>query len=362
MRALRHVNVDEAKSWFVFRYTCPVAEYILPIFYGTLQIFFLAGVGFVLRYFAKWESVFFHRLSTFAVRVTLPVLFFARLSQTDLSALADGLLFVGVSVLVAALGVLIGLLASAASGAKKEGYRRQTVALSAFGNSGYMPITVTEIFAGTLPGFASVFGREEPALLIGAYLIAFSPLLWSVGNYIMTGKGSKLRLRTFVSPPFIGIVAGILVPLLGLQEAFADPRLPFATVVDVAERLGGVTSALVMIVVGSMIAELGHPRHVRRPIKVMAAVVSVARFFVLPGLFWLIYALFLRHIDLAPPVLWVLFLETHVPPATNLAIMARDKDVGRDEAAYVLFVTYLIYLALLPLFMMLYLGVTGIRF
>ena len=42
--------------------------------------------------------------------------------------------------------------------------------------------------------------------------------------------------------------------------------------------------------------------------------------------------------------------------------MARDKDVGRDEAAYVLFVTDLIYLALLPLFMMLYLGVTGIRF
>ncbi len=261
-----------------------------------------------------------------------------------------------------AVGILVGLIGARVSGAARSGYRRQTIALSAFGNSGYMPVTVTEIFAGTLPGFASVFGREEPALLIGAYLIAFSPLLWSVGNYIMTGKGRRLRLRTFVSPPFVGIVAGISVPLLGLHGVFADPRLPLATVVNVAERLGSVTFPLVLIVVGSMIAELGHPRHVRPPIKVMAAVVSIARFLVLPGLFWLVYLLFLDRLDVARPVIWVLFLETHVPPATNLAIMARDKDVGRDEAAFVLFVTYLVYLVLLPVFMMIFLGITGIRF
>jgi predicted permease len=330
---------------------------VLAVFYALLQLLFLSGLGFVLSRLRGWPRELFHGFNRFVASVALPLSFFTSIARTDPSSLRSSWIFpiaAAVSILLglAFSGPLFGLLGFS------PGDRRPGMGLSTFGNSGYLPLALMEILPLSLPALSEQFGFSVAPLYIGTYLMVYSPAMWTLGNWLVTGTG-KPRLGELITPPFVGIVAGLLVLVLGLQRPLLDQALPFYHVFRALERVGATTMPLVMIALGAMIGELAFEPGTRRGLFGMAAAVSVVRFVLYPAAFVAVYFLLLKPLACTPPQVWAIFLLMHLPPATNFSVMASR--AGRNEAhvSFTLLATYLVYLVALPLYLLLFLRLVG---
>lgn len=326
----------------------------LPLMYSVLQLFVLMGLGFLLRRKGGFSSSFFQDLSTLLVRIFLPLYFFARFSRTSLSQLATAWMFPLAAVVIALTGLVAATLLGTLIPRLDREERKAYLALASFGNSGYLPITNIELLALSVPLVAERFGTHLPGIYVGAYLVGSSTLLWTAGYALITGTTTRSPL-TLLTPTVRGILAGLSIPLLGLQEAFFHPSLPFTNIVSTLDTIGSTTLPLVLLCLGAMLADISVSREERKAYLGAALTIVGLRLLILPALFYLAYFLFLRD-TLTPPQLWVLFLETHTPPATNLSIMAQSADTHKEIAGISLFTSYLAYLILFPLSLVLFLS------
>lgn len=238
--------------------------------------------------------------------------------------------------------------------------KRAGMGMASFGNSAYIPITLIEIFPVTLPVVAEKFGLAIPTLYVGTYLLVLSPLLWSVGNFLVSGSSDRIRVKDFISAPLLGILSGFAVVLLRLQPLLFNPELPFFHIYKALDRIAPVTLPLIMISLGSMIANLSYAKS-ENPSRIrITAAVCFIRFLFFPSLFFSLYFLILKNLSLSPAQIWVIFLEMHIPPATNLSVMAAQAGINEDTVSFTLLFTYIIYLFLLPLYLLLFLSLPGI--
>lgn len=333
--------------------------YFLPVFYTVLQLFSLITVGFFLKRLGGWEDKFFSTLSTFVVKIALPLYLFIKISSSDPDTIRKSPLFLVAALVIIGAGIIVSVLVFYFLPLKSD-EKRVGIAFSSFGNSGYFPLSVIEIFPVTLPFISELFGTGEPTLYVGVYLLINSPLLWSVGNFLMTGKGRRPGIKEIITPPFIGVVCGFLVLLSGFGAIASNKELPFFHIISALERISEMTMPLILISLGAMIGNLHKSGEKTSRLVLMAAAVSGVRFLIMPALFYGSYFLFLKNLNLSPAQLWVLFLETHIPPASNLAVMAHSKGINEDYAAYTLMVTYGLYMIVFPFFLMLFLRLPGI--
>ena len=333
--------------------------YFLPIFYTVLQLFALIAVGFFLKRFGGWEDKFFSTLSVFVVKIALPLYLFIKISSGDPNAITRSPMFLLAAFIIMGAAAVVSIIVFHFLPLKTD-EKRAGIAFSTFGNSGYFPLSVIEIFPVTLPLISELFGTSEPTLYVGVYLLVNSPLLWSAGNYLMTGKGRRPGLKEIITPPFVGVVLGFIALLTGFGAIAGNQALPFFHILSALERISAMTLPLILISLGAMIGNLHTSSEKSSKLIFMAGVTSSIRFVIMPALFYVSYFLFLKNLNLSPAQLWVLFLETHIPPATNLAAMAHSKGVNEDYAAYTLMVTYGLYMIIFPLYLMLFLSLPGI--
>lgn len=329
----------------------------LAVFYALLQLLFLSGLGFFLSRLRGWPRDLFHGFNRFVATVALPVSFFTSIARTDPASLRTAWIFPLAAVVVIGLGLALAA-PLAALRVFPRGERRAALGLAAFGNSGFLPLALMEILPLSLPALAGRFDFPAATLYIGTYLMVNSPLLWSLGTWLVAGTG-RPRLGELITPPFVGIVAGLAVAATGLQAPLLDPELPFFHVFRALERIGATTVALVMVALGAMIGELAFAPGTRRGLVGVAALVSVVRFLLLPAAFVALYLLVLKPLAFSDPQLWTVFLLMHLPPATNFSVMASR--AGRNEAqvSFTLLVTYVAYLVALPLYLLLFLRLVG---
>lgn len=325
----------------------------LAVLYALLQLLFLSGLGFFLSRLRGWPRALFHGFNRFVASVALPIYFFTTIARTDPASLRSSWIFPVAAAVMVALG--LGLSAPVFAHPRfSRDDRRAGLGLSTFGNSGYLPLALMEILPLSLPAMSERFGFAIAPLYIGTYLMVYSPLLWTLGNWLVTGTG-KPRLGELVTPPFVGIVIGLLVLGLGLQPWLFDQALPFYHVFRALERIGATTTPLVMIALGAMIGELAFEPGARRGLIGMAAAVSVVRFVLFPAAFVAAYFLVLKPLAFSPTQIWTIFLLMHLPPATNFSVMASRAGRNEAHASFTLLVTYLLYLVALPLYLLLFL-------
>jgi predicted permease len=326
---------------------------VLAVLYALLQLLFLSGLGFFLSRLRSWPRELFHGFNRFVASVALPLSFFTSISRTDPASLRSSWIFP----LIALASIILGLAFSAPVfgllGFSTDD-RRAGTGLSTFGNSGYLPLALMEILPLSLPALSQRFGFSIAPLYIGTYLMVYSPTLWTLGNWLVAGT-RKPRIGELITPPFVGIVAGLLVLGLGLQQPLLNARLPFYHMFRALERVGATTVPLIMIALGAMIGELAFEPGTRRGLFGMAAAVSIVRFLLFPAAFVAAYYLILKPLAFTPTQVWTIFLLMHLPPATNFSVMASR--AGRNEAhvSFTLLATYLVYLVVLPLFLLLFL-------
>ncbi len=330
----------------------------LAVFYTLLQLLLLSALGFGLSRFRGYPRVLFQGINRLTLNVGLPVYFFVSISKTSVADIRSGWIFpiaaaclIGVNLAISA--PLFRVLRF------EEADRRAGMALSAFGNSSYIPLALMEIFPITIPAIAQRFSALTASVYVGTFLLVNSPLQWTLGNWLVAGQGRRPKVTELITPPFVGIVAGLAVVLLGIQPVLFEPNLPFLYAYKAMEKIGGLTLPLIMVCLGAMIADLPFDRESGREMIGMALGVSAVRYLAMPLLFVALYLVVLRPSGLTPVQTWVIFLEMHVPPATNLTIMAARAGRNEHHVSFTLLFTYLLYVLALPVFLLVFLRLTG---
>ncbi len=116
-----------------------------------------------------------------------------------------------------------------------------------------------------------------------------------------------------------------------------------------------------IICLGATIAELGvNTVTTRRVLYKMAFAVASVRLFIFPMLFILLYLLIIRPIGLSHAHTWVIFLQMHIPSGTALSIMAVQAGTNKEETSFVILVNYLLYLIVLPIYIIILFSLPGI--
>ncbi|MFP4383400.1 MAG: AEC family transporter [Spirochaetia bacterium] len=335
-----------------------MARFFIPSLYIVLQITVVAALGFFLRRSkGRWGGDFFSSFSAMVVKVTLPIYFFVKFSQASLEDLKSAWMFPLAGPVIPLVGMGLSLIVLTLFRLRGN-ERRTAAAIGSFGNSGYIPITIVELLPLALPAVAASFGTDLPLLFIGSYLLTHSPLLWSFGRYLVTGSADKPKLKDFISPPLLGILAGLTIPLLGLKPVFFDSDLPFWYIHSALAKVSNITFPAILLCLGAIIGELkinGVDRIRKRQLLSSTAAVMIVRYLLMPGIFYGVFFAVFKPLQVPPPVIWVFFLETHIPPANNFAVMAKDSGRNEDITAFALLITYLAYLVVLPVSMLLFL-------
>ncbi len=316
-------------------------------------------VGFVTARSGAWSKEFFQRLSGLMVRVALPIYFFTRVIQSNPDDIRKSLLFPIVAVLVTAINLTCSALIFRFF-PQFQHLKRVGLALSTFGNTGMIPLTLIELFPLTIPIIGEHFGTTAPSLYVGTYLLVGSPLLWSVGNFLVVGKGRIPGVRELFTPPLFGIAGGLAIVILGLQPGLYNPQWPLYYLMKGLERFGMVTYPTILICLGAMIGHLQITQAERRQLVSFAALISAIRFLLIPFIFVLVYWGILQRLPLSPAQKWVIFLEMHIPPASNLSMMAAQTGMNEDLVSFTTVITYIVYLVVLPVHVLLFLMLMGI--
>ncbi|TFG39038.1 MAG: hypothetical protein E4H48_09615, partial [Syntrophobacterales bacterium] len=306
-----------------------------------------------------WTDDFFKGLSRFLIRIALPVYFVVRFARWDVAAWRNLVIMPALALAVVGVGLVVGVLVFAFL-PFRDGDRRAGISMAAFGNSAFVPLALAEILTATNPELAGRFDVSEPLLLIGAFVGGFSPLLWAVGGSILTRNSTTkepISLKLFISPPVVGILVGLGLAFSGVMKFADDSMLPLRYIFAAGDKLSGITMPLALINLGAIIGGLQVTRRSLSKFLGVAAAVGLARLVIIPGIFALLWFTGLLNWA-APAVLFVIFLELHMPPATTLSLIATEAGVNRDHTAVTLLITYSAYMLLMPFFLSFYLAIT----
>ncbi|HEY8344507.1 MAG TPA: AEC family transporter [Bacillota bacterium] len=189
-----------------------------------------------------------------------------------------------------------------------------------------------------LPLLQAVYGKI--GVFYGSiYLIVFNALIWTVGVVIFTGKQGRNGLgKELLNPNIIGVVLGLATFVLSIKIT--------GPVYSALELVGGMTTPLSMLVIGSLLAGVriqdlfsGSALYYGTFIRLVA----------IPGLTLLITGL----CNLGPILQGICVLCVAAPAASITAIFAEKHNGDPLFASRIVFFSTVLSLFTLPLFLLL---------
>lgn len=222
--------------------------------------------------------------------------------------------------------------------------RNGTLAAIAFNNSGYIPISLMVAATAVFPVFAGdPQAGDQAVALIATYLIGYSPLLWTIGYSLISGrKLAELSIGRLFPPPIVGMLAGLGIGLSApLREIFCGADGFLHPVYQAAGLLGDAAIPGALLLLGGCLASGPGTGVVnKRTIFSVILIKLIAFPAVAIG-----YLLLLRQLGVLPANLLVsvvLILEAASPPANNLVVMAAVSRPEIEESlSTLIFWTYL---------------------
>jgi predicted permease len=185
-----------------------------------------------------------------------------------------------------------------------------------------------------------------------------SPLVWSLGYVLVTGSKKKLKPTQLINPPIVAILLGFFFLITGIGNYLINETEFIFPIFSALRFLGSTTFPLILISLGAMMAEIEIQVIERRKLLFISLGVGIVRFLFLPATFFLSYFLFLKNISfLTPTHIFVLFIEAHIPPATNVAIMVKQAHINEPNTAFTTLITFALYLIILPIYLSIFLSI-----
>lgn len=307
-------------------------------FLAVVKLFLISLGGYLLIRFRIFSRNAIGDLAKLILYLHVPALLFVKMFQSFSPALFRELIIIplgAVCILILAwLVAAIGAFLLAIPGENRSVF----TAMMMFGNTGYIPI----------PLVMSILPEDQAAravVYISMFLLIFSPLFWTFGIYLVAkGNPRESALKKLISPPFAGILVGVLCSLIFPVRNFLQNH--GSVIIESCRLLGEATVPLAMILIGAVIATLA-PQNMKHW-KIMGGLILLKMIlcpFLVIGI--------LYFIPLPNLIRLVLAIEAMVPPATNLVIMAKTYGKDADLISSSLFTTYLFSLISLPCFILL---------
>lgn len=197
-----------------------------------LFLFSLVIVGFVLRKIRMFGPAGVMDLVRFNMDFLLPVLVFITAAERltpEVAAVSKGIAgpLMGLPVAAAAVigaGTVLGHLTAGLSGVRKAS-RPTYVYIIAFANAAFLPVPLSFALRG-----------EDGVLFVSLYMLGYTPLLWSLGVWMLKGRTQAAYL---VHPVLLGLIAGAALgltgtalprPVVGLLKLVGDSSIPLALI------------------------------------------------------------------------------------------------------------------------------------
>ena len=324
-------------------------------------IFIIAAIGAFLVRFKVVTTNFLDNLGKIIFRVMLPCLLFSSVAGFLSFEKIQKFWFLPLAfVIYMLIGGSLGYLALKIVKPPKQ-YRNALIVSNAFANSGYLPIPLISAIIFIFPHFKELgISHEVGVSFVSMYLVAFSPMMWSVGYNVMSAQKKKFKLTDGITPPVIGVFLGVIVAMIPkLQNCLCSQDGELFFLFNTVKVIAGGTIPCVLLILGGKLAY--GPKVKAIGAKTVLSVI-VTKLIILPsialaGLFFLHH---IKMISLSPVLLLVLVIEAAVPPANNLIVICSMTNRKIEEGmAGLLFWTYLAAVPLLTFFIMLAMWLTN---
>ncbi len=281
-------------------------------------------------------------LTLFVINFSVPALIFAHLIDNSQVVLEHNILhFLALSIAIFIAGYILGFFFSFK---RSHEFKREFVSLVSFQNSGYLPLNIALfLFPPAI--------REEFLVYIVLNLLGFNIIMWSVGSFfIFKRKEEKFKFSSVFTPPITSTLFA-----LALIYNNGAKFVPSVILIPV-KMIGDVSFVLSMLILGSWLAKIKLEGLSRRLFYVGEA--GVLKLIVLPLLFLLMVIQFKIF------SLFGLFivLQASMPSAASLPIIANLRCADSEFVSQGVFLTHVLSICTIPLWLGLYLNLSGFSF
>ncbi len=297
----------------------------LEIYSAIFKIFLL---GFLGAFFVKirWlnkDALDF--LTNFLVKVTVPSLIFSVfIKESQIFKVYNLKVFLSVNILIAGLGLLLGIISLPFI--KNKNIYREYLLLITFQNCGYLPMNLSLfLFSPQL--------HLKFLSYVFMYLLGFNFLMWSLGSFFMSRD--KFNLKHLFNMPFLSVLFSFLLIKSNLYKFI--PK----TILEVASILGKITFPLSMIVLGAILFkrekfQLGN-------LKALS-ILCLTKLLILP----LIVFFILIFVKIDTFLKLFIFIQSMMPSAVSLSIIAMWQKGAEDFVAEGIFLTTFLSILTIP--------------
>lgn len=225
---------------------------------------------------------------------------------------------------------------------------RYTLATLSFHNAGYLALPIiTEMYnRGPLKAHQGAM-----LALLFLFIMGISPLMWSVGVLAFrepAGTDDGQVWRKAISPPFVAAVGSVVLCLLHIPQQVSPDTL--SQLLSPLTMLGACTVPLMMLILGATLMQLDHAQ--RPPVGLSIAALSL-RLVIFPALALGAISLLMRWGMLDRPKAVILFIESAMPTAVAMTVIAHRYAGQRvaHAASGLIFLQYLCAAATLPVWL-----------
>jgi hypothetical protein len=304
------------------------AQAFFSTFYAVLQVFIVAfAAGFLVRRRIISDD-HIKAMSTITVRILLPCLIFADIIKQFYPA---QLRIWPVLPLAAVAMVAVGLLAGVVLFARELPQKKDMLSLASLQNAGYLVLPIGSVL------FPAQF--EEFKLYCFLYFLGISPLLWSLGKYLISSKNDeKFSLWGLITPPFTANVLAVILVFTHFRRFIPSILL------DSIEFIGSATVPVATLILG---AAVGSVSSRIRPYLFDAVRVAIIKLIFVPVC--TIIVLYMSGLKETYPLLAVFFvIQAASAPATAAVIQVKHYGGDEQKIGAIVLYTYLLCTPLLP--------------
>ncbi len=312
-------------------------ETLQTTFSATMQVLLLGACGYFAVKGKMLDRAGLDQLTSVLVNILLPCFAFIQLTQHF--NFADyplwwhlPLLYLGMAFAALALAYAVGFVF-------KGQRKNEFLALVGFQNCGNVPLVVV---AALFPGATA----HTLYIYIVLYIIGANLLVWSLGVWLLLqGQTTRLDLKKIVSPPLLATILTMI--LIGLGAQHHVPQI----VLKPVEMLGNCALTFAMFTVGGGLANIKF-----RNIEIGPMAIVVLTKMILFPLLALGGVIVFKVNSL---IGFLIVLEAAVPSAVTLSLIKRYYNLEEDFVSEGVFVTHLVSIITIPLFLTVYMKIVG---
>ncbi|MEM7816767.1 MAG: AEC family transporter [Candidatus Aenigmatarchaeota archaeon] len=308
---------------------------------AVFKLFLIIIFGFFLYRKKIIEDKILDFLTIFLIRFSLPFLIFTHLVENLKSSSSLTLLnLVFLSFVIFLVALTLGFIFSF----KKSFFKKEFMSLVSFQNCGYLPMNIAFlIFKSPL--------KEEFLTYIFLYILGFDIIIWSVGSFfIFKKKEENFEIKTLFTPPIIAIILALIFIYSSLVRFL--PKI----ILEPLKMIGDMSFPISVIVLGCWLAKVKLGDFYKRFFIIVEA--TFLKLIILP----LLFLIFLLKFKISSLLGFFIILQTSMPSATNLPIVANLRRADTEFISQGVFFSNIISIITIPFWLDLYLKFSNFSF